>query len=77
MFGVWLYCASTPTAALRTHLFLLGYPTSAFGSDFIQHDDSLYKLTKPPVERATQGTLTTFIVHQYGPIYIAQYYGET
>ncbi|MER2191290.1 MAG: hypothetical protein ABS951_10045 [Solibacillus sp.] len=62
---------------LRTHLFLLGYPASAFGSDFIQHEDSLYKLTKPPIERATQGTLTTFIVHQYGPIYLAQYYGET
>lgn len=81
---------STPNLALRTHLVFLGYPIVAIKTGIIDDDyhnevdkDELkvlnakaYTLTKPPIEKATDGKLRNFIVKKRGFLYIAEYYGE-
>lgn len=81
---------STPVMALRTHVFLSGYPAEAIGSGIIKDDfhnevdqdkfaelnAKAYTLTEPPVEKATQGELRNYLVRKYGFLYFAEYYGE-
>lgn len=82
---------ATPGLALRTHVFMLGYPKAAFTSGIVDDDyhnrvdkdffssinARAYTLTEPPVEKATQGELRNFLVRKIGFFYIAEYYGET
>ncbi|MBM7702881.1 hypothetical protein [Metabacillus iocasae] len=79
-----------PHTALRTHVFLLGYPKAAVTSGIIDdtyHNDvdgekfenmnaKAYTLTEPPIEKATQGELRNYLVKKIGFIYVAEYYGE-
>ncbi|MFF5994902.1 hypothetical protein AAGS61_09110 [Lysinibacillus sp. KU-BSD001] len=73
---------TSPTIALRTHLFLLGHPIIAFETEFKKIDSwndigdnaQLYELTIPPFETGTQSHLETFLVKQYGIFYIPKFY---
>ena len=64
-------------AAVFTHS-----PRSAITMEYKAADDKgegkdLYIITKnAPVEEATQGVLTTWIVYHFGPLKFARYYGE-
>lgn len=80
----------TPRSALKTHVFLTGHFLSAIRTDIIEdveHNEmdkeqlkkenaKCYRLTNPPVEKATQGELRNYKVRKIGPLYFAQYYGE-
>ena len=81
---------SVPTLALRSGIFLHGYPVSAFRAEIEEIDPPvpgdremlenenavLYRITPPPVEEATQGHLFTWKVKRKFFIYFASYDGE-
>jgi hypothetical protein len=87
-----IYCALhlTPESALKTHIFLTGHFSKAISTDVIEDvehnemdkDDLIkenakcYRLTDPPIEKATQGELRNYKVRKIGFIYFAKYYGE-
>ena len=76
----------TPHLALRTHVFFMGYPIEAVKTGIV--DDKFhnrtdwkpnakyYTLTKPPVERVTEGILHNFKVSKNGFLYFAEYFGD-
>lgn len=80
----------TPTVALRTHLFMNGYPVIAFTTGIVDDEfhnridkqilesqsAKCYTLTKPAFERATKGQLRNYKVTKKGILYFAEYYGE-
>ncbi|MCT8140301.1 hypothetical protein H1D32_22945 [Anaerobacillus sp. CMMVII] len=82
---------STPSMALRTQVFIMGYPKAALTSGivddvyhnkvdkekFAEMNAKAYTLTKPPIEKATQGELSNFLVRKIGFFYLAEYYGDT
>lgn len=80
---------STPSMALRTHIFFMGYPIAAISSGIIEdkeHNEvdkfaelnaKAYTLTNPPIEKATQGELRNFLVRKFGFLHFAEYYGES
>ncbi|HZH60822.1 MAG TPA: hypothetical protein VEY70_14870 [Metabacillus sp.] len=81
---------STPHMSVRTYVFFTGYPIQAFTSGIV--DDSYhnevdkeefkkmnaraYTLTNPPIEKATQGELSNYIVKKYGVFYITDFLGD-
>lgn len=81
---------STPSMALRTQIFIMGYPKVALTSqivDDVYHNKidkdkfadlnaKAYTLTNPPIEKATQGELRNFLVRKIGFFYLAEYYGN-
>ncbi|MRX72736.1 hypothetical protein GJU40_11305 [Bacillus lacus] len=81
---------STPHMALRTHVFIMGYPKAALTSEivddvyhnkadeqkFAEMNAKAYTLTKPPVEKATQGILSNFLVKRIWFFFTAEYYGD-
>ncbi|MEN8698138.1 hypothetical protein [Bacillus infantis] len=87
---IFLLLHSTPHLALRTHVFISGYPGAALTSGIIEDDyhnkaDSekfsrlngkAYTLTEPPIEKATAGQLRNYLVRKFGFLYFAEYYGE-
>ena len=87
---VFLLLHSTPNMALRTHVFSMGYPKAAVTTGIIDDDfhnevdkdrfaevnAKAYTLTKPPVEKATQGQLRNFLVKKVGFLYFAEFLGE-
>ncbi|WP_261129013.1 hypothetical protein [Bacillus sp. Marseille-Q3570] len=87
---VFLLLHSTPTMALRTKVFLMGYPKAAITSGIIEDDfhneidknrfyqlnAKAYTLTTPPIEKATQGELRNYLVKKTGFLHFAEYYGE-
>jgi len=80
----------TPKMALRTHIFFLGYIKSSFTTEMVDdqtHNTAdkkvlqklnahCYTLTRPPVEKITQGTLGNWMVRKVGILYFASYYGD-
>jgi hypothetical protein len=76
--------------ALRTHVFFMSYPKEAMTSGiiddqfhnkidqekFAELNAKAYTLTKPPIEKATQGELRNFLVRKIGFLYFAEFYGE-
>jgi len=80
----------SPKLAIRAHLFTEGHFIVAFTTDIV--DDTFhnkgdkkalksqnakcYSLTKPPVEKATQGILTNWKVRKSGILYYVSYYGD-
>jgi len=74
-------CTLSPGGALRTAVFFHS-PVSAVTMSYeeIQLSDEgerLYRITEnEPVEKATQGHLYTWVVHEWGPFHFAEYYGE-
>ncbi|WLR54688.1 hypothetical protein LC048_20110 [Mesobacillus subterraneus] len=87
---VFILLHSTPTMALKTHVFIMGYPKAAILSGVIQDEyhnkvdkekfaelnAKAYTLTKPPIEKATQGELRNYLVRKIGFLHFAEYYGE-
>jgi hypothetical protein len=87
---IFILLHSTPHMALRTEVFLMGYPAAALTSSIVDdefHNDvdkdafsalnaKAYTLTKPPVEKATQGQLRKYLVRKVGFLHFAEYYGE-
>lgn len=87
---IFIILHSTPNIALRTHVFTIGYPKTAIISEIVDdeyHNEvdkekfaklntKAYSLTKPPIEKATQGELRNFLVRKYGFLYFAEYYGD-
>ncbi|SNS34324.1 hypothetical protein SAMN05446037_100875 [Anaerovirgula multivorans] len=85
-----VFLHSMSTLALRTSVFLHGYPIVAltttiqeyepydqYNRELLQKENSrLYKLTPPPIEKATDGYLYTWKVNKKGYLYFASYYGE-
>ena len=81
---------STPNTAIRTKVFFMGYPKAALTSSIIDdeyHNEvdidkfaelnaKAYTLTKPPIEKATQGELRNYLVRKIGFLHFAEYYGE-
>ena len=71
-------------AALRAAVFLSFAPVKAFTMDFEESKRSaqpknttIYIIREnAPIERATQGELTTWAVKSIGPFHYAYYYGE-
>ena len=69
-------------ATLRAAVFVNFAPVKAFTMEFEESNYSpenvkLYIIREnPPVERATQGELTTWAVKSIGPFHYAYYYGE-
>lgn len=66
--------------ALRAAVFFHS-PSSAMTMKYREIDSEqgtcLYEITRnAPVEKSTDGTLTTWEVHRYGPFKVATYYGE-
>jgi hypothetical protein len=88
--GIFLLLHSTPHMALRTHVFFMSYPKEAMTSGiiddqfhnkidqekFAELNAKAYTLTKPPIEKATQGELRNFLVRKIGFLYFAEFYGE-
>lgn len=71
----------TPGMALRTSAFFFDIG-SAFTMKFEKVDDvskhkAIYRIRENvPVEKSTQGELTTWMVYHFGPFNFAYYYGE-
>ncbi len=76
-----LFAMTSEDFMLRAAVFVHS-PRSALTMEYEPVGDNtnredLYAITKnAPVEKATQGILTTWVVHHYGPFKIAGYYGE-
>lgn len=82
---------STPHLALRTYVFVTGHPVAAVTTGIVEneyinqvdHDKmdeknaKAYTLTKPPIEKATQGELRNYLVKKVGFIHLVEFYGET
>ena len=78
--AVLLTLMTSTSFALRASVFFHS-PSSAVTMEYREIDSEqgkyLYEITRnAPVEETTQGTLTTWEVHHYGPFKIATYYGE-
>ncbi|MGE7909517.1 hypothetical protein [Lysinibacillus xylanilyticus] len=89
--GVIILLHLTPSMALRTHIFFMGYPKAAISSGIIEdkeHNEvdkdkfaefnaKAYSLTNPSVEKATQGELRNYLVRKIGFLHFAEYLGDT
>jgi hypothetical protein len=81
--GTFLLLHSTPNTALRTNVFAIGHPVKAITTGIIEENNinkqdnaeytNLYKLTKPPYEKGTGGTLIYFTVSKINFLYFADY----
>lgn len=85
--GTYLLLHSTPNTALRTNLFAMGHPIKAITTGIIEEKNinkqdkaeyaksntKLYKLTKPPYEKGTGGTLIYFTVRKLNLLYFADF----
>lgn len=66
---------------LRAAVFLYS-PSSAFSMKYKYIGDEtnnvrLYKITEnAPIEKGTEGELTTWAVYSFGPFHYAKYFGE-
>lgn len=72
----------SPMLSLRAAV-LFRSPVSAFTSEIreLHYSDEtsnrhIYALSNPPVERVTNGKLSTWAVVSMGPFHYAYYYGE-
>ncbi|WP_156509946.1 hypothetical protein [Rossellomorea aquimaris] len=88
--SVFIFLHLSPILALRTHLFLTGYPKTALTSGIIDDEyhnqvdkekfellsAKAYTLTEPPIEKETDGELRNYLVKKVFFLYFAEYYGE-
>jgi hypothetical protein len=85
--GTFLLLHSTSNMAVRTNVFAMGYPIKAITTGIIEEKNvnkqdkekyaklnmKLYKLTKPPYEKGTGGTLIYFTVKKINFLYFADF----
>ncbi|MDT8862576.1 hypothetical protein N0O92_20460 [Alkalihalobacillus sp. MEB130] len=90
MIGIILMLHSTPHLAVRTYVFFTGHPIAAMTTGIIDDDyhnkvdkekfaelnAKAYTLTRPPIEKATQGELRNYLVRKYAFFYLVEFYGE-
>lgn len=90
LLSIFVIAHATPSMALRTKVILMGHPVASLTTGIIEdefHNEvdkekfaelnaKAYTLTKPPVERATEGKLRNYLVRKVGFLYFAEYYGE-
>ena len=89
-FGAILYFSHfSPSIAIRSHVFMLGYPKSALTSEIVEYEESnelnkeefddrdmkMYTISKPPIDRDTETVLSYFLVKKVGIFYFAEYAG--
>ena len=82
--GLILSSHATPEMAIRSRVFFMGYPISAIKADIVEYEyhsdihteiknSQGFKITNPPIERATQGELDTYIVSKKWIFYFAKF----
>lgn len=75
--GLILCSHATPEMAIRSRVFFMGHPISAIKADIVEYEynDGIqgFKITNPPVERATQGELDTYIVSEKWIFHFARF----
>ncbi|WP_226683221.1 hypothetical protein [Sutcliffiella horikoshii] len=90
LIAVVLLLHSTPHTALRTYVFFSGYPIVALTTDIVDDEyhnrvdkekfeklnGKAYTLTKPPIEKATQGELRNYLVRKFGIFHFVEFIGE-
>jgi hypothetical protein len=69
--------------AIKTHVFFMGYPKATLTSEIIDYEyqniklneknSSGYVFTEPPIEKATQGYLDTYMVKKIGIFFFADF----
>ena len=88
---IFILLHSTPSIALRTHLFTDGHPVISLTTEIVNDEfhnradkqtldnqkAKCYIIAKPAFEKATQSELTTFEVRKIGFLFFAKYYGES
>lgn len=80
--GLILGSHATPAMAIRWHVFFMGYPIEAIKADIVEFDylnndydenSQGFKIINPPIERATQGELDTYLVSKKWLFYFAKF----
>ena len=80
--GLILYSHATPEMAIRSRVLLMGYPAAAMEADIVAYeyesgiedeDEQGYRITNPPIERATGGELDTYVVSKKLWFYFARF----
>lgn len=83
-----LFLLFTPERALRTYIFVTGYPAVALKTELIEvspevakaamlePNEILYELSTPPIEKATEGELRYYAVEKVGFLYIPYFFGN-
>ena len=82
--GLILGSHATPEMAIRSYVCFMGYPISAIKADIVEYEyfnkieDEIensqgFKIMNPPIERATQGELNTYIVTKKWIFYVARF----
>lgn len=82
-FGLLLISHATPELAIRSRVFFMGHPISAIKADIVTYEYSNqlseldnsqgFEIINPPIERATQGELDTYIVSKKWLFYFAKF----
>lgn len=82
----WIHLS--PERALRVYVTMMGYPIEAWQSELIEvplavsqyaeleHNETLYELSQPPIEKATEGELRYFAVVKIGLFYQPYFFGN-
>lgn len=65
-----------PQIAITTEIIDDEYHNEVDQEKFAELNAKAYTLTKPPIEKATQGELRNYLVRKFGFLYFAEYYGE-
>ncbi|MCZ8538021.1 hypothetical protein M9R32_12565 [Paenisporosarcina quisquiliarum] len=67
---------SHPKAAMTSGIIDDHFHNKIDQEKFAELNAKAYTLTKPPIEKATQGELRNFLVRKIGFLYFAEFYGE-
>ncbi|QOK26877.1 hypothetical protein IIE26_25495 [Cytobacillus oceanisediminis] len=65
-----------PKAALTSVIIDDEFHNEVDKDRFAELNAKAYTLTKPPIEKATQGELRNYLVRKFGFLHFAEYYGE-
>ena len=80
--GLILYSHATPEMAVRSRVLLMSHPIAAMQANIVPYeyesgiedeDEQGYRITNPPIERATRGELDTYIVSKKLWFYFARF----
>ena len=80
--GLILYSHATPEMAIRSRVLLMSHPIAAikadivayeYGSGIEREDEQGYRITNPPIDRATGGELDTYVVSKKLWFYFARF----
>ena len=78
----------SPERSLRVYIMMTGYPMIAWQTEFtevtpevakiagIATNETLYELSTPPFEKATEGELRYYAMEKIGPFYFPYFFGN-